>query len=280
MISFMDKSLDLETVRAFLAVARHGSFSAAAREINRTQAAISQQMQRLEDGLGARLMERTTRSVALTLAGERFLPFAEQLLDADRAARHAVSGLSARRETVSIGVPDEIMGALLVPAVKQAGDEGLAIVFRLRGGATRSLVERLGRDLDAVLGLSLSDADGGRLIVRTPLVWIGTAPTDGPVPLIVYPDGCLMRTQAMAALDRAGIAWTVAVEVGGAGAILGAAAAGLGVGILPEACLPKGFARAASLPPLPEIEIRLWTAGPAHDDALAKVAESVSRILA
>ena len=274
----MDKSLDLETVRAFLAIARHGSFSAAAREINRTQAAISQQMQRLEDGLGARLMERTTRSVALTLAGARFLPFAEQLLEADLAARQAASGLAARGETVSIGAPDEIMSALLIPAVKQVGDDGLDAIFRLRSGATRGLIERLGRDLDAVLGLSFGDADGGRLINRTPLAWIGRWQADGPVPLLVYPEGCLMRTQAMSALDRAGIAWSVAVEVGGAGAIVAAAEAGLGVGILPEACLPHDVARAAALPPLPEIEFRLWTAGSAHDDALSRIAERVSHI--
>jgi DNA-binding transcriptional LysR family regulator len=171
------------------------------------------------------------------------------------------------------------MGALLIPAVKQVGADGPATTFRLRSGATRSLLERLGRDIDAVLGLSLGDTAGGRAIARSPLVWIGDSAADGPVPLLVYPEGCLMRTQAMAALDRAGIDWSVAVEVGGAGAIVAAAQAGLGIGILPEACLPRGVARAASLPPLPEIEIRLWTAGPAHDDALAKVAESVSRIL-
>lgn len=274
----MDKSLDLETVRAFIAIARYGSFSAAAREINRTQAAISQQMQRLEDGLGTRLLERTTRSVALTLAGARFLPFAEQLLEADRAARHAASGLASRGETVSIGAPDEIMGVLLISAVKQVGDDGLATIFRLRGGATRGLIARLGRDLDAVLGLSLGDGDGGRLIARTPLAWIGNRPADGPVPLLVYPEGCVMRTQAMSALDRAGIGWSVAVEVGGAGAIVAAAEAGLGVGILPEACLPRDAISAGALPPLPDIEIRLWTAGSGHDDALGRIVERVSLI--
>lgn len=273
----MDKSLDLETVRAFLAVVRHGSFSAAAHAIGRTQAAVSQQMQRLEDGLGERLMERTTRRMELTLAGARFLPYAEQLLEADRAARAAATGVAARVETMRVGAPDEIMALLLIPAVKRLRDASPDASFRLRSGPTRRLLDLLGKELDAVCGLSLHDADGGTLIARTPLVWIGTARAEPSVPLVVYPDGCLMRTQAISALDRAGLPWHVAVEVGSAGAAAAAAEAGLGIGILPAACLARRSGSDAALPDLPAIAIRLWHAGEARPPYSERLAAELAR---
>jgi LysR family glycine cleavage system transcriptional activator len=71
----MDHSLaelpPLDTLRAFEAAARTGSFSAAAQALNRTHGAISRQVARLEHWLGLRLFERQARGVALTLDGER-----------------------------------------------------------------------------------------------------------------------------------------------------------------------------------------------------------------
>jgi DNA-binding transcriptional LysR family regulator len=61
----------LDTLRAFEAAARTGSFSAAAQALNRTHGAISRQIARLEQWLGLRLFERRARGVALTLDGER-----------------------------------------------------------------------------------------------------------------------------------------------------------------------------------------------------------------
>jgi DNA-binding transcriptional LysR family regulator len=78
--------LDLAQVRAFVAVVDHGHFGRAARSLALTQQALSKRVARLEDRLG-RLLERGPGGVALTRAGERFLPAARQLLEiADRAA--------------------------------------------------------------------------------------------------------------------------------------------------------------------------------------------------
>jgi DNA-binding transcriptional LysR family regulator len=60
-------------MRAFLAVVDGGSFTAAARRLGVAQSAVSQLLRTLEDDLGAQLLTRTTRSVALTPAGEQFV---------------------------------------------------------------------------------------------------------------------------------------------------------------------------------------------------------------
>src|SRR6201993_1906771 len=81
----------LDGVEAFLSVARHRSFRKAAAELAVTPSAISQAVRTLEARVGAALFIRTTRSVGLTEAGERFLsrakPAFEELVAASEAAR-------------------------------------------------------------------------------------------------------------------------------------------------------------------------------------------------
>src|SRR3954451_25376857 len=81
----------LDGVEAFLAVAQHRSFRKAAADLGVTPSAISQAVRTLEARVGAALFIRTTRSVGLTEAGERFLarakPAFEELVAASAAAR-------------------------------------------------------------------------------------------------------------------------------------------------------------------------------------------------
>jgi len=73
----MDK---LTAMRQFVRVVETGSFSAVARDMGTTQSAVSKQLARLEQGLGATLLSRTTRSVAPTEAGQRYFEQARRLL--------------------------------------------------------------------------------------------------------------------------------------------------------------------------------------------------------
>src|SRR6202162_379672 len=81
----------LDGVEAFLSIARHRSFRRAAAELGGTPSAISQAIRTLEARIGAALFIRTTRSVGLTEAGERFLsrakPAFEELVAASEVAR-------------------------------------------------------------------------------------------------------------------------------------------------------------------------------------------------
>src|SRR5215469_4711688 len=89
--NFTVRQRALDGVEAFLSVARHRSFRRAAAELAVTPSAISQAVRALEARLGAALFIRTTRSVGLTEAGERFLsrakPAFEELVAASEAAR-------------------------------------------------------------------------------------------------------------------------------------------------------------------------------------------------
>jgi DNA-binding transcriptional LysR family regulator len=74
-------NFDLADLKAFVAVAKLGSFRAAASELHLSQPALSRRIEKLEGALGVRLFDRTTRSVNLTAVGREFSGKARELLD-------------------------------------------------------------------------------------------------------------------------------------------------------------------------------------------------------
>lgn len=89
--------LDLNDLQAFTAVIRLGSFRKAAESIHISQPALSRRIEKLEETLGVRLFERTTRRVSLTTVGQAFAPSAEQLLDDLDAALLSIREVSSSR---------------------------------------------------------------------------------------------------------------------------------------------------------------------------------------
>src|ERR1700747_3244690 len=108
----------LDGVEAFLSVAHHRSFRRAAAELAVTPSAISQAVRALEARVGAALFVRTTRSVGLTEAGERFLsrakPAFEELVAASEVAREL-----GQRTTglLRLSVPRAVVPILLEPLI-------------------------------------------------------------------------------------------------------------------------------------------------------------------
>lgn len=89
--------MDLKDVSVFVRVAESADFSAAARSMNLTPSAVSRAVARLEDHLGRRLMQRSTRTMGLTLEGEIFLETAQRILvavdEAEAAGAVAATGI-------------------------------------------------------------------------------------------------------------------------------------------------------------------------------------------
>src|ERR1700750_2027275 len=108
----------LDGVEAFLSVAEHRSFRRAAAELGVTPSAISQAVRTLERRIGAALFLRTTRSVGLTEAGERFLsrakPAFEELVAASEVARKLGERPAGR---LRLTVPRAVVPILLEPLI-------------------------------------------------------------------------------------------------------------------------------------------------------------------
>lgn len=90
----MNNPIDSRQLRAFVSLAKTGSFTLAAKELFLTQSAISHSLRALEEDLGCRLFDRMGKKNLLSLAGEQFLPHAEKILMEMDSARRAVTRLS------------------------------------------------------------------------------------------------------------------------------------------------------------------------------------------
>ena len=108
----------LDGVEAFLNVAQHRSFRRAAAELGVTPSAISQAVRALEARVGAALFIRTTRSVGLTEAGERFLSRAKPAFEELVAASEAARELGQRPAgLLRLSVPRAVVPILLEPLI-------------------------------------------------------------------------------------------------------------------------------------------------------------------
>lgn len=114
----MESSSRISGAIAFVQAARHGSFTAAARALGVTPAAISKSVAALESGLGVRLMNRTTRSLSLTAEGAQFLAQAQTALDAlDQAMENLTSSPANPGGLVRMSVPNVIGRRLIMPVL-------------------------------------------------------------------------------------------------------------------------------------------------------------------
>src|SRR5688572_32914317 len=105
-------------LKAFLLTARHQSFSRAAERLFITQSGMSVLIRELEDQLGFRLFDRTTRRVTLTEFGTRFLPIADRnVLELEAAAANIGRSASVASRRLSLGAMPLIANKLLPVAI-------------------------------------------------------------------------------------------------------------------------------------------------------------------
>jgi DNA-binding transcriptional LysR family regulator len=255
--------LDPELLKAFLAVADQLSFTRAASSLNRTQSAVSAQIKRLETQLGTPLFKRSTSTVALSSAGEGLVGYARRILmlgdeAVQRLRQHRVEG------RVRLGVMDDYGAIILPPILKNFSNAYPDIELQMETGLTSGMVGRLGRTYDIVIAMHEAGERSGEFLRREGAVWAGPASLDpktlDPLPVALYPNGCLFRKWALDALDRAGREWRLAFVSHSLAAVEAIANQGLAITVVKSGTLPRSlvtFGREHGLPALPRADIRL-----------------------
>ncbi|MBO9353378.1 LysR family transcriptional regulator [Bordetella petrii] len=232
--------------KTFIAVARDGTFTGAGRQLGLTQSAVSAQMRRLEDYLGATLFERTAKSAVLNAAGREMLPQAEELVAlAERMASSAgaghVSGL------LRVGAIASAQQSLLVDALAQFREAFPDVRVRMVPGVSLSLLGQVDAgEIDmAVLirpPFALPPELAWRPLLREPMLLVG------PAAQPAQPWRELLATQPFIRYDRSSfggrlvdtflkkhrIAVREAIELDEMDAIANLVRRGLGVALLPR----------------------------------------------
>lgn len=258
----MIAALDIPTVQAFLLVAELQNFTRAAEALGTTQAAVSMKLQRLENVLGKRLVERSPRSVRLTADGTAFLQNARTLMEAhDRA----LLGEQPSRQQLSLGISDHAAGPELVPLLERLGAVSSQMSFAVTIGFSRDLLDAYDAGaLDAVIVRQESGRRGGEALAEDSFGWFAsprlTWRHGESLQLATLAPPCGVRAIAVRALDKAGIEWNDAFIGGGVTAVIAAAQAGLGVAPLARRIAPPGIVDIGpkhGLPSMPKSKVIL-----------------------
>lgn len=240
---------------AVLSVAEHRSFVAAAAELHMSQPALTRAIKRVEDVLGVRLFERTTRTVRLTDAGREFTALAQRMTDdlriAARAMREradqqrgqvivtclmsvahgvlpgAIAAYRRARPGIEIQIRDGIHGSVLEDVKNGAADFGISY---LQGIPEDLHCTRLGQGhFDLVAGKASELWDAGRKFVRFDDL--------RGVPLISLPPDSQTRRVLDATAAARGFTLTHAAVVSQIPTLLSFVRAGVGVGLVPSASI-------------------------------------------
>ncbi|HHK5725848.1 transcriptional regulator LrhA [Serratia ureilytica] len=259
-------NLDLDLLRTFVAVADLNTFAAAAVAVCRTQSAVSQQMQRLEQLVGKELFARHGRNKLLTEHGIQLLGYARKIL---RFNDEACTSLMYNniKGVLTIGASDDTADTILPFLLNRvtAIYPKLAIDVRVKRSTT--MVDLL-EEGEIDLAVTTADPEGHpHIVLRTsPTLWYCAADyhyqAGEPIPLVVMDEPSPFRSLAIKQLDEAGIPWRIAYVASTLSAVRAACKAGLGVTARPiEMMSPdlRVLGAAEGLPPLPDTQYALCT---------------------
>lgn len=247
---------DLRHIRAFLTLARAGSFTRAAAELHMSQPTLTVQIQQLENAVGVKLFDRNKRHVALTQAGRDLLvPLERILIDVEAIATSTGELREHRRGLVTVAALPSVAAGLLPRAIKQLSESYPGITVRVFDGVA-STVAAMVRGGQADFGISSQTTGDRELTIQTLLMdrLCAVVSPSHPLarkrsmtlhelakhPLILMVKDSSNRKIVDLAFDREGLVANVAYETTYGTSVAGLAQAGLGVGILPESMAGPG----------------------------------------
>jgi DNA-binding transcriptional LysR family regulator len=271
----MARNLDLTALRSFTAVADSGGVTKAATQLNLTQSAVSMQLKRLEDQMGLELLDRSGRSIALTPQGEQLLAYARRLLALNDEAWGRLTH-PAFEGVIDFGVPHDIIYQHVPGVLQRFAAAYPRVKLQLHSHYTSGLKEQLARgEMDLILTTEAGVDAGGETLSREPLVWAGAPGGQAwrQRPLRYASCGhCVFKRPALEALEKAGIAWELAVDSISTAAVDASVAADLAVSVQMESGVPQQcetIRHGGALPPLPEHRVNMYVA-PGPRAALAE----------
>lgn len=240
--------MDLQKLRVFVAVAKEGNVTRAARQLSLSQPGLSKQLSELEDNLSTVLFDRLPRGVRLTAAGEILLRHAERIFAAEGAAEAELAELLGLRSgRLSIGASTTI-GSYLIPSVFGAFHRAHPEVRLELQIANTSVIEAMVADGRLDLGLTEGVVPGEQFAMEVVYYdeMVAIAAKGHPLlekkrvsaadlvraPFICRERGSGSRDVIEAALAERGLSIDPVMALGSTEAIKNAVAAGLGVAML------------------------------------------------
>ena len=253
----------LRDLEAFLGVARLGNFTRAARALHMSQPALTVRIRHLEDALGVRLLDRTTRSVTLTEIGLQFLPTVQRVLADINAVADDARGLARRQhDVVTVAALPSVASTLLPPIIAAFKTLQRRVVVRLHDGVAQRVNELVASgEADFGIGIPAEHGHGLRFapLIGDPIgvVFSPRHSLEGcsrialkdlaELPLVLMERGRSARKLVDAAFQGLGVAVCPAYEFSYVRTALGLVKAGLGVALITFSAANEAALRSAGL---------------------------------
>ncbi|EJN39638.1 transcriptional regulator [Pseudomonas sp. GM84] len=257
------KDLQIDWLQAFVAIVDSGSVTAAARQIHRSQSAVSMQLKKLETSVGRQLLVRGPHSLSLTPAGYDLLTHARRLLEYHAATLAALHGghLSGR---VSFGVSDDYARRYAMPVLGSFAARHSEVEITVVCEQSTSLIAKVERgQLDLAL-VCRDRPHRGTFLFKEPLVWAASRDHQvwlkDPVPIALHEVGGRIRTEILNGLSSRQRNYRVVYNSPNIAGQLTVASAGLAVIAITRCAVDPELEILGDehgLPPLQDIEMAI-----------------------
>ncbi|OPA91244.1 LysR family transcriptional regulator [Pseudomonas fluorescens] len=280
------QTLDLVLLRSFIVVAEKRSMTVAAQHLHVSQGAVSQQIRRLEEVLGAALFIRDRRTLRLAPLGERLFTKAQQMLALNQQILAEVKG-STLQGRVRLGVPYDLAGDWIAPILKAFIEANAQVELTLKCASSvelRAEVDKGTLDL-AIIEEAAASASGECLVIDR-LVWVGasggTAYLNEPLAVSLVAETCAFREPVIAALDGQDRQWKMVFDNGNLETTRAMVGSDLAVSAWLKSAVPLGLEvlpAQAQLPELPPFVISLVRAKGTVSGAVGELVRGIREYL-
>lgn len=271
--------MDSQLLKTFLNLYETRNFTTTAKRLHRSQAAISLQLNRIEEMLGKKLFHRDQRNVIPTEDAEHLLMYARKILRLENemieSFRHpVVSG------SITFGVPEDIATTYLPKILAKFAASHPGVSLNVSCQFTIDLIQGFetgNYDLILIKQDAKHPHVKSQEIWREPLVWVSAkknAHEEGPLNLILAPAPCVYRKRALESLGYANIESKIVYTSPSITGAIAALKAGLGISVLPINMVPKGLYILNHLPKLKDAQIALI-----KRDSISSAAEIFSQFI-
>lgn len=254
--------LDHLLLRSFVAVADCGNFTRAAERLHLTQSTVSQQLRRLEDSLGCRLLDRSARQVRMTAEGEQLCSYARRILalhdEADDVLRNRQS-----EGVLRLGVPEDFAAERLMPLLADFTEAQTSVRLEITSGLSPELLRQYREgQFDLLLSKQMNPGSDCLAAWPEPLCWVDSRSRPAwqrePLALVVFATGGLYRQEMIQTLEMQARNWRISYSSTSLAGVCAAVAAGLGISLLPRRVLQAEHQIIEGLPVIEGMHLVLY----------------------
>ena len=237
----------LDELRALVEFAQTGSIAGAADRLFRTPSAITRQVQRLEEALGAELLDRSVKPPRLNALGSRVLEQARDLLQRTEALKSLTSSDAEPHGLLRIGLAHALAEGTLIEPIQALTEKYPKVRLRLSSALTGELFQRLlageldvaavllaeGKTAPPPLVTNVIASDRMEIVQGAAGNIDGNWESLGRARWVLNPPGCFLRASLVDRMERAGFTPMITAEVHNMHMQLEFVQSGYGVGLLP-----------------------------------------------